>query len=295
MQLLLTTSHSFLLLDTDSGVSYPLDRGHGLYYGIARHKDKIYVAARQRLVSSEIDQANERGEILIFDQSLQTCGKLCAPFPLRDMHEIAWHDGKLWVASSFDDMVAIYDGADWEQWFPLGVDADGPRDVHHFNSFMFDTERIWILAHNRGSSELLAFSINTRAPVERIALGNCGHNIWLENQQLLTCSSMEGKLLGNTGFVLETGGFPRGVAFDRKCRCVGISAMAERKERDLTTGKLMIFDRDWKLQKEIELPEEGLILDMLPLPAGFGHRCMKTSFWARVGRYFSGTSPGTTS
>jgi|SRR3990167_5553446 len=59
MRLLLTTSQSFLLLDTDNGESYPLDRGHGLYYGIARNNDRIYVAARNRLVSSDVPQQDE--------------------------------------------------------------------------------------------------------------------------------------------------------------------------------------------------------------------------------------------
>jgi hypothetical protein len=270
MHLLLTTSQSFLLLDTDSGEYHPLDRGRGLYYGMARNGDKIYIAARKRLVSSEIPQLDERGEILIFDDRLKPCGRLCAPFPLRDMHEIAWHGGKLWATCSFDNMVALFDGERWEQWYPLGTEPDGPRDANHFNSFMFDLDQVWILAHNRGASELLAFSLRTRALVERVELGNCGHNIWREDGQIFTCSSGSGKLLGDRGFMLETGGFPRGVAFNGGVRCVGISALAERKARDFTSGKLMLFDRDWKLRNEIQLPGEGLVLDMLPLPDGFG-------------------------
>ncbi|MDP4028807.1 MAG: hypothetical protein Q8P42_07555 [Gallionella sp.] len=269
MYLLLTTSQSILALDTDSGELCTIDRGRGLYYGIARNGDKIYVAARNRLVSSPISQHDERGEILIFDNNLKSCGSLCAPFSLRDMHEIAWHGGKLWATCSFDNMIALFDGERWEQWYPLGAGTDGPCDANHFNSLMFDRDRVWILAHNRGASELLAFSLHTRELVERIEIGNCGHNIWRENGQLFTCSSGEGKLLGDHGFMLQTGGFPRGIAFDGDIRCVGISELAERGERDFTSGKLMIFGLDWKLQKEIELPGEGLVLDMLPLPVEF--------------------------
>lgn len=269
MRLLLTTSQSFLLLDTDNGEPYPLDRGHGLYYGIARNDDRIYVAARNRLVSSDVPQQDERGEILVFDHALLPCGTLRAPFPLRDLHEIAWHGGKLWAACSFDNMIALFDGESWERWFPLGTGPDGSGDVNHFNSFMFEDDRVWILAHNRGASELLAFSLQSRALVERLPIGSCGHNIWREGGQLFSCSSAEGKLLGERGFLLETGGFPRGVAFDGNSRCVGISEQAERKDRDFTAGKLMLFDKDWKLQNEIDLPGEGLILDMLLLPKGF--------------------------
>ena len=266
MRLLLTTSHSLLLLDTESGVPTPVDRGRGLYYGIARHQDKFYVAARQRLVSSSVEQEQERGEILIFDQALQPCGALRAPFPLRDMHEIAWHEGTLWVSNSYDDMIALFDGSHWSQWFPLGSNSNEPRDIHHFNSFLFEGDRLWLLAHNRGASELLAFSTQTRQLQERIALGNCAHNIWRESGQLHTCSSAEGRILGEHGFLLETGGFPRGVACDETTRCVGISELAERQERDMSNGKLLVYDRQWGLQKTIELAGEGLILDMHPLP-----------------------------
>jgi SAM-dependent methyltransferase len=277
MHLLVTTSHSFLLVDTDSNKSIPLDRGHGLYYGIARAGKHLFVAVRNRLVSSEIAQTEERGEILIFDQALQLCGSLPAPpFPLRDLHEIAWHNGKLFATCSYDNMIAIYDGKCWEQWFPLGGgsfadDLDGPGDVNHFNSFMFDHDRVWILAHNRGDSELLAFSTETRGLVERVALGHCAHNVWQEEGQIFTCSSLEGQIKGNRGFLLETGGFPRGVAFGENLRCVGISSMAERTARDFTTGKLMLFDSNWRFLTEIALPGEGLILDIQCLPDGFKH------------------------
>jgi len=269
MHLLLTASHSFLLLDTDSGAWVPLDQGHGLYYGIAQNDDRLYVAARHRLVSSDIEQAQESGEILIFDRALQSCGSLRAPFPLRDMHEIAWHDGKLWVTCSYEDMIAVFDGVEWSQWFPLGNSGGEPRDVHHFNSFLFEDDRIWLLAHKRGASELLGFAKESRELVDRVALGKCGHNIWRESGQLLTCSSATGRLLGEHGFSLETGGFPRGVVFDGSTRCVGVSSPAERNDRDYTSGKLMIFDRNWIFQKEIGLPGAGLILDLQPLPPGF--------------------------
>ena len=275
MRLLATTSHSLLLVDTDSGAIQPLHRDRGLYYGIAHQGERIYVAARNRLVSSSQPQDQERGEILVFDKGLRCCDRLSAPFPLRDIHEIAWHGGKLWITCSFDDMVAVYDGAQWQQWFPLGPSAAG-ADLHHFNSFMFADDRLWLLAHNKGASDLLAFSLPGLELIEKFALGNCGHNIWRENGQIFSCSSLAGELLGEQGFALHTGGFPRGVAFGQNCRCVGISTVAERKDRDFSTGKLMIFDQAWQLKNELELPGEGLILDLLPLPDGF---CLARTGW----------------
>ncbi|HEX7645394.1 MAG TPA: methyltransferase domain-containing protein [Burkholderiaceae bacterium] len=272
MKLLVTTSQSLLLVDTGSGSYTALDRGRGLYYGIAEADGKLFVASRQRAVSSDTERESERGQILVFDRNLQPLGLLTAPFPLRDLHEIAWHKGKLYASCSHDNMVAIYDGANWEQWFPLGgslADGVGPGDINHFNSFFFEDGRIWVLAHNRGPSELLAFSLETRELVERVDLGNSAHNIWREKGKLFTCSSIDGRIISEDGFVLETGGFPRGVAFAPGLRCVGISAMAERKARDFTTGKLALYDEAWRLQKEIVLQDEGLVLDVQLLPPGY--------------------------
>ncbi|KQV88702.1 hypothetical protein ASD15_26860 [Massilia sp. Root351] len=267
MDVLVTTSQSLLLIDTDTGHAHRIDSGRGLYYGLACHGDRIYVAARRRLVSSEVPSADERGEILMFDRGLRYCGSLQAPFPLRDLHEIAWHGGKLWATASHDDMIAIYDGANWEQWYPLATEGQG--DVHHFNSFMFEDGLVWILAHNRGASDLLAFSLDTRELVQRHVLGNCSHNIWREQGQLYTCSSAESRVMGQDGFTLETGGFPRGVAFDADSRCIGISTLSERKARDFNAGALLLTDRQWQRRHELALDDEGLVLDVMRLPPGF--------------------------
>ncbi|MFP5390815.1 MAG: YncE family protein [Gammaproteobacteria bacterium] len=267
MRALLTTSQSLLLLDSDTGAADVIDRGRGLYYGIARQGDLLYVAARRRLVSSTVPQTEERGEILMFDRTLRAAGSLTAPFPLRDLHEIAWHDGKLYATCSFDNMIAVYDGTRWERWFPLGDEHAG--DANHFNSFMFEAGRIWILAHNRGPSELMAFSLTDRRLLERVELGNCAHNIWREEGQLMTCSSAHGTLLGTRGFQIETGGFPRGVAFDASHRLVGVSELAERAQRDMSSGRVLVRARDWTPSHAISLEGEGLVLDLLPLPAGF--------------------------
>lgn len=266
MNLLITTSFSLLELNTRNGYVRHIHQGDGLYYGIALAEKNIYVAARKRMVSSNVPTEDERGEILIFDLNLNLKGRLQAPFPLRDLHQIAWHDGKLWMACSYDNMVAIWDGKDWQQWSPLGETPDSPRDVHHYNSFFFERDLVWVLAHNRGPSELLAFSLQSRNLVERIELANQAHNIWREDGQLFACSSGNGMILGETGFALKTGGFPRGHAFDGIEHCVGISELAERKDRDLTTGKVLVFDIAWQLLKEINLSGEGLVLDLLPLP-----------------------------
>ena len=265
--MLVTTSHSLLWVDAHSGQIHPLHRGAGLYYGIATDAHHIYVAARQRLVSSATPASQERGAILVFDHQLQLQDTWHAPFALRDIHEIAMHEGILWVTCSHDDMVAMrYANGEWQAWYPLGEPQGPQRDLHHFNSFAFSPGKLHLLAHNRGASERLEFSLPERACLARHPLGQQAHNLWQQDSEWRTCSSGEGRLFGDAGFQLPTGGFPRGIAKLGNLTAIGISQLAERQQRDLTDGQILIFNDQWQLQHQWTLPGEGLVLDIQPCP-----------------------------
>jgi len=265
MNLLITTSHSLLELNVENSNIRNIHSGSGLYYGITSSDEKIFVAARNRMVSSAVPVEEECGEIMVFDRCLNLIGCIDSPFPLRDMHEISWHDGSLWVTCSYDNFIAIWDGNAWERWFPLQEDRTDCHDVHHYNSFLFEEGRLWLLAHNQGASELLAFSFHNKSLIGRIKIGSHAHNVWREGSQLFILSSGDGKVIGNEGFVLETGGFPRGYLHYGDRRYVGINEPAERSARDSTTSSVIIFNENWKYLKKIQLPDEGMILDIVKI------------------------------
>jgi hypothetical protein len=263
--LLVTTSHSLLRIEPESEVVEPVHRGMGLYFGIATDASRYFVAARGRMVSSEVPAEEERGRILVFDRALRMVDDITAPFPLRDMHEILWHDGKLWVTCSFDNMVAVFHAATarWEQWYPLGPPPGPPYDVNHLNSLAIVEGRLYVVAHNRGASELLGFDAGSRALLSRIPFGVQAHNIrQTRDGALITCSSAEGALVGANGWRHEVGGFPRGLLLGRSEIYVGISEIAERQDRDLTTARIAIFDPGWRHLRTLALPGEGLLLDI---------------------------------
>jgi hypothetical protein len=269
MKVLATTSQSVLLVDCLTGEASVLHRGAGLYYGIARFGSLWAVAARRRLVSSAVPRADERGCILLFDERLRQRETIEAPFPLRDVHEIAWFDERLWVTCSFDDSVAIYDGISWERWVPdvPQRDSDHPvRDVendrHHYNSFHFAGDEIVLLAHNHGPSDLHCFERRSRSFRRTIPLGNQAHNIWREGDAFLTCSSIEGKLIGSNGWQLATGSFPRGVCFKAPYRAIGISGLSERSQRDWASAAIALHDASWRSLHYVHLVREGMILDL---------------------------------
>jgi hypothetical protein len=260
-----TTSHSVLLVDGSSGDAKPVHRGQGLYFGIASDGERFFVAARGRMVSSEVPAELEDGRILVFDPSLNLLEEIAAPFALRDMHEILWHEGKLWITCSFDNMVAVYEPASghWQRWYPLGPTAAPPYDVNHFNSFGIVDGALAILAHNMGDSEVLRFDTGGRQLLSRRFLGRQAHNVrTLDDGALLTCSSGEGDLVATNGWHLKVGGFPRGLVLGEHERYVGISEIAERQDRDLTTGRIAVYDGGWNLQRTLLLPQEGLLLEL---------------------------------
>jgi len=266
--LLVTTSHSLLLVDPLSGAMTPIHRGLGLYFGIATDGERYFVAARGRMVSSAEPAEGERGRILVFDRALRLVGEMQAPFPLRDLHEILWEPGRLWATCSYDNMVAIHDAGTgtWEEWYPLGRTPEPPYDLNHLNSLAMMDGALCMVAHNKGPSELLKFDPGSRALLSREPFGNQSHNIRRTGEGLVTCSSADGALVGLNGWRLDVGGFPRGLLTEGSEYYVGISEILERKDRDLSNGKVLVFDPEWHPLRTIDLPGEGLVLDIQKAP-----------------------------
>jgi hypothetical protein len=264
---LVTTSNSLLQVNLSTGQVNPLHRGAGLYYGMAITPSHLLVGARQRLVSATQPQEQEQGAILVFNHSLQHIDTWHAPFPLRDIHEIAFHQGTLFVTCSYDNMVALrHPGGQWQQWYPLGEPTGPHRDVNHFNSLAFTPGLVHLLAHNRGASQRMAFHWPSRQQAHAEPLGHQAHNLWLLGGQWHTCSSAQGTVVSSAQTLATTGGFPRGVAAMGGQFVVGVSELAERAQRDLSNGALHIYSPTWQHLQTWPLPGEGLVLDIKPCP-----------------------------
>ncbi len=200
--LLATTSKALLLIDPANDSIRIVDSGREHYYGIAPAPGHYYVGNRLRSNASPIPKEQEKGRILLFDRSLRFQREICPPdFPLRDIHQIALYAGALWVTCSFDNLIAIFDGSTWHRWYPLGTPSTGSADLNHFNSISAFANQLCVVAHNWGTclaqpSELLFFELPTLELVRRVPLGFQAHNAWLHGDELMTCSSGEGKLRG---------------------------------------------------------------------------------------------------
>lgn len=258
---LVATSQSLLALDLATGVARVVDTGRGLYYGIGYSDEALFVGARHGFVADKEDRSREDGSILVYDYDLQLREVLKAPFPLRDIHQIAFHAGRLWVACSYDDLIAIYDGRHWERWYPALQD-DAQPDRYHFNSIFFDGDELYLLAHQYGPSAAWRCDARTLTVLEKIPLGEKAHNLWKLAGVLHACSSGSGAIESAGGWRLSVGAFPRGVAITEDLILVGLSEVAERQRRGLTTGSVRVFDREWNLLRDIRLPGHGLVLEI---------------------------------
>mgnify|MGYP006288070711 CR=1 FL=1 len=276
MHVLVTTSHSLLLVDTATGDSAVVHRGQGVYYGLAVTPDAVYVAARNNADpdtvdarGSHVDQAAERGSVLEFDKNLRFVRERSAPFPLRDMHGILYSDGQLFITCTYDNMVAVLDlhNATWRRWYPAPDPDQRDTDVHHFNTLVEHGDHFYLLAHNFGPSRTLVFSKASWDLVAVHTLGNHGHDLWFENNALHTCNSFFGAVENEHGLAVRTNGLPRGTAATDNVRVVGVSELASRSERSRQTGTLKVYDRQWRLSHNLSLHDEGMVLALALPPA----------------------------
>lgn len=259
-KILVTTSQSILLIDLNTKEIKSLHQGFGLYYGVTTDGSNIYIAARNRGVSSNIPQEEESGTILVFDKYFKHINSLHPDdFELKDLHQIKYHDGKLYATCTHDNMIAIYENKKWRKWYP---NEHKDKDINHFNSIYIKGNSLYLLAHNLGDSEIMEFDIKTHKLKKIIPLGIQAHNIYMQDNYFLTLSSKESKIRYSNGKEILSQGFVRGLAIDNQdLYFVGTSELTERAKRDFTTGKVFIYKDDVKLD-EIILKNEGLVLDV---------------------------------
>lgn len=265
MKALVTTSFSVLALDAGARRVQPVHRGAGLYYGLARHEGALLAAGRGRLLSEGDGPVADQGRLIAFRGRPARAETITPDIPLRDLHGIAGVGGALWCLCSYDNAVAILKDGHFRLVHPLGRPDERPFDVNHLNTVHVRDGRVLLLAHNWGESEVIEVEPATLKILSRRRIGMLAHNIWFDEGVLRVCSSGEGRIVGEDGFSLEVGHFPRGYAEDADVRLVGLNTHAPRALRDATDSRILMLDRDYRRLGEIALGGEGMILDILAL------------------------------
>lgn len=232
-QLLVTTTTAAWVLDTGTGQAFRIHQGCGVYYGITFSEDTLFIACRNAAVGAE--RATQNNVILCFDRDLVQREVLTAPWPIRDVHQIFYHDGTLYICATYDDVVLEYDVVlrSWRRWHPFG-DPDGAPDQHHINSILVDRDGI-LLAGNAPEGWAARFG-RDRVYLEenRCPIGLGTHNVWRERGKMMVCSSTEGGIRSEDHQlrIVQEHGWVRGVASVGRETYVGVSQNLVRDARE---------------------------------------------------------------
>ena len=267
---LVSTTHHLLAVDPVRESIWRVHSGKGLYFGIACDPaGRIYAACRNTTLGhlDETVRSAERGSVLVLDSQLQVCEELEPPFPLRDVHGIAWFDHKLWVTCSYDNMIAVYDfdGHCWSRWYPAPDPHERGRDVHHINTVRLFGDQVWLVAHQFGASQLLVYDYPSLDLDSAIPLARMAHDVFTFRGMVATCSSADGYLVNRKGDKLRTGNFPRGVAVTDEGHLLGLSLHAPASERNSQYAVLRWYTREWQFRADFVLPSVGMVLDVMAL------------------------------
>lgn len=260
--ILVATSHFLIEVNVDKNRVRKIDSGHGLYYGISWGLENIYVAVRwypKFMPTSHI----ENPRILVFNKDLKLIDIVKPSINAGGLHQISFMDDKLVCSCSRDDSYISWNMNDWQVWHPSSNKTHHGKDTHHFNSIWREKDRLFILGHNNGPSDIWEIDYKSYSLIGKYRIGVKSHNIWRENGELTVCNSEYGRIENVNGVILcETGGFPRGVSLTGNLRFVGISERAIRSNRTACRGHLNVHDQNWTFIKNIELGDCGQICEV---------------------------------
>jgi len=190
-----------------------------LYYGITWYQNKLFLGRRD--LNSNVDS------IVVLDQDLKYIDTIFKDHDaLRDTHQMIMRGEELWITASKRNTVVIVDPTRekvLEEWRPVGNWGD---DYNHFNSIWFYNDRIYVVAHNKGASQLYVFLDTPERPLESIRdMGMGSHNVCRSGTEVIVLSSGDGYAISNGGKVhnLYRNNYPRGVALGDSFSVVGLS------------------------------------------------------------------------
>ncbi|MGH8274397.1 MAG: hypothetical protein ACRES9_09150 [Gammaproteobacteria bacterium] len=220
------------------------------YFGIARHTPtgRVLVASRERSFARFSKLANNVKLHLIDPATLRST-LLASVGNVHDVHQIAWHDGHVFLTDTGKNRIVIYAPGDGSR---KAVNAGGVRDdVNHVNVVLVHEEFLYVGLNNRGVepaallrlplSELYASlrnaeEIDITTLAKRIGFDALTYTHDLEpdaDGRLFASLSYEGCVfdVADGRRILKVGDWTRGLAFGSRCLWVGTSALAGRKQR----------------------------------------------------------------
>ncbi len=278
-----------------------LHRGEGVYFGLTRGPEGVFFVARNCCL-----EAKQRNPLAAMNQILHLPlaenwiypPKLITHLgPVADLHQIRYEAGFIWVLSTREPHLLVFDARRPDHRWELNLSAFVPQHLHHppkpnhhgdiwhFNSLQFSGNSLHVLAHNWHYGAF-AMEFQKSAPSEFFrspnllkvteGLGVMSHDLYPADDGLWILDSENGRLLryqeGQAESISLVLGqmaapFPRGLAADAERFFIGCGTVqTERGLRGQGESCVMILDRkSQSLLGQIWLGEVGDVCDLLLL------------------------------
>jgi hypothetical protein len=228
------------------------------HYGITWNDRYLFALFADATVMDGTNQV-----IRLFDHNLK---------PVRDIlqgviagvHQIIWYDGLLWVCSTNDDSIVVSteNGEVVQRWHPApDFDPDDPAK-DHINSIWFDHGYVYVVAHgfHHGTPAIHKFSYPEFQPVGNYPSVKNGHNVYVDDGNLLTCMPHGLYIHGGEPVRLD-GGMTKGLSVTADRIYAGASSIIKDRERRRKDrrGRIFILNRgyDWLDTIDLELGPVG--------------------------------------
>ncbi|HEX3905123.1 MAG TPA: hypothetical protein VH853_19975 [Polyangia bacterium] len=249
-RLLVATAGQGLLLVEPEGIKQLLP---GKFYGLTKYRGQWYAFEKQRWHGRIVRFTLDGGwEVVMWGLS-------------RGAHQIDILDDRLAVVDTYENRVLLFDdparlrNAWWRSCSPAICYPDGglrrgrkSHNYHHFNSIFATENRVYLLAHNetlktnRPSEVWLldrSLAVVAALPVD----ASNAHNVYIENESLMYCASMEGALRRDGVDMFKTDCFTRGLSVSADMIVVGGSDVSrDRTRRARADGHI------WALTPELK-------------------------------------------
>lgn len=254
------------------------------YFGIARHTPTggVLVASRERSFARFNKLANNVKLHLIDPATLHST-LLANVSDVHDLHQIAWHDGHVFLTDTGKNRIVMYAPRDGNR--RVANVGDVRDDVSHINAVLVHDGFLYVGLNNRGvePAALLRLPISEfyaateeKTPdlaeiAERIGFEKLVHTHDLEPNaegRLFACLSYDGSVfdVATERTILKVGDWTRGLAFGPGCLWVGTSELAGRKDRhsEKLDGAISLYSLpDLERMDRLVLHNAGQVNDLL--------------------------------
>ena len=275
-----------------------LHTGKGIYFGLTRGNDKIYIVARNlteekekidpKLGVNNIDNLviNSGLEKMILTKGVSLGHDL-------DLHQIRYHDGLIWMVAGAPPELRVINPESGKYIASMSLadmmppelqhspPKEHPRDRFHFNSLHFSTNKLFILANNwrYGSYavELKHSDVSTLFTSPQINkiylnLGYASHDLFYDGSQLFTLDGEGQAIVTSKREKCEVGSdsdkqrlYLRGMAADDNFFYVSYGIFSEERSQRLVgiTGITIINRQTFNVIKKVEIGNYGNSCDLL--------------------------------